>query len=72
MSNQDMSCFQKLVLGSKEFRCFAFVPTDSSWDSSEGCLAGMLASDLISDELQDAVGKVDIKEESFCEVGGRT
>ena len=43
MSNQDVSCFQKLVLSSKEFRCFAFVPTDSSRDSREGRPAGMLA-----------------------------
>ena len=57
MSNQDVSCFQKLVLCSKEFRCFVFVPTDSSQDSREGRPAGMLAWELISDEVQDAVGK---------------
>lgn len=48
MSNQDVPYFQKLILSSKELRCFALVPTDSSQDSREGCPAGMPAWELIS------------------------
>lgn len=71
MSNQDVSCFQKLILSSKEFRCFALVPTDSSQDSREGYPAGMPAWELISDGSQDAGGKGVVQEESFCGMGGR-
>ena len=42
-SKQDASSFQKLVLGPKEFRCFALVPIDFSQGNSEGRLAGTLA-----------------------------
>lgn len=42
-SKQEASSFQKLVLGSKEFRCFAFVPRDFSRGNGEGRLAGTLA-----------------------------